>query len=101
MFQIILETLRMLHRGRACCKTRSRNFGDRNPAVKTVTETPSNFRASFSTPASVKQGRSFRRADKQIKIAVVGVGASENRTKDARPQQNLRLKSCATRRGGL
>src|SRR5215469_12169408 len=55
VLQVILDALRMLHKGSACWRTRSRNFGERNPAVKTVTGTPSSCCASCSMPASVKR----------------------------------------------
>src|SRR5271166_110478 len=55
VLQIVFDTLWMLHKGSACCNTRSRNFTDRNSGVSTVTGTPSNCCAACSSPASVNK----------------------------------------------
>jgi hypothetical protein len=55
MFQILFNTLRMLHRGCACRSTSLRNFGGNPFGVRTDTGTPNNSSASFFRPASVSR----------------------------------------------
>lgn len=55
MLQVVLKALGMLHRGRACCNTWSRNFGGNPFRVRTDIGTPSNFSASIFKPAIVSR----------------------------------------------
>jgi len=55
VFQIVLNTLWVLHTGSACASTRSRNFSGRNPGARTDTRTRSNSCAARSSLTSVNR----------------------------------------------
>src|SRR5271157_501785 len=77
--------LGVLHRGRACCNTWLRNFGGNPFGVNTHTHRdPQQLLSVDFQTSNRKQAGGFRRINQQIKIALIRVGAAQNRSEDAR-----------------
>jgi hypothetical protein len=93
LFKIILDALRVLHSGWACCKTRSGNFGDKKSGVNTETCTPSNCSASRSKPlhrwAASESGRLQRAHNSKLLTVLANRSATANGDKGNPPSTPL------------